>query len=300
MKKNIIVGRLEYIGVKFFYIFVNLIPLKFALFLGMFLGTAFYKLDKKHAKSTIKNLRIAFPDKTGEEIKKIASNFYKNLGMVFIEIFRLDKYNEKNIDKFVTADFNEIKNIYGKKGILLLTAHFGNWELLAKTFSLKGYHGNVLARPLDNPYIENMLYKLRTNSGNNVIYNRENAVRNILQALNKHEIVGFLPDENASKRIGVFVDFFGVSACTMPGIANIAAKTRAAIVPAFIVRQGKGNYMKHKLIIEKPLEIIYTGKRKEDMMSVLNGFNKTIEDIIKKYPDQWFWIHNRWKTRPDD
>ena len=170
---------------------------------------------------------------------------------------------------------------------------------MAKTFGLKGYPGSVLARPLDNPYIEKILYGLRTNFGNKVIYNRENAVKSIMSALNKNEIVGFLPDENASKRIGVFVDFFGVKACTMPGMANIVAKTKAPVIPAFIVRVKDGNFKKHKLIIGEPLEITYTGDRKTDMMNILKMFNETTENIIKNYPEQWFWIHNRWKTRPD-
>ncbi len=216
-----------------------------------------------------------------------------------MEIFRLNKYNKHNIDEFVESDFSEIKKIYDARGILLLTGHLGNWELLAKTFSLKGFKGNVLARPLDNPYIEKILLKLRTKTGNNVIYNRENAVKNIISALKRKEIVGFLPDENASKRIGVFVDFFGVKACTMPGMANIAAKTRDVVVPVFLVRKNKEEgYEKHFLILEKPLEINYTGDRRVDTLNILNMFNRCIEDAIRKYPDQWFWIHNRWKTRP--
>ncbi|MHB1664008.1 MAG: lysophospholipid acyltransferase family protein [bacterium] len=299
MKKNLIEGKAEYFLVKIFYILINALPLNCSLALGRFLGIAFYKLDKKHAKSVFKNLKIAFKDdKSDEELNKIAVNFYKNLGMVFIEIFRLNKYTKENIDDFVETDFGNLKDIYGKEPILLLTAHFGNWELLAKTFSLKGYIGNVLARPLDNEYIEQILYKLRTVSGNKVIYNRENAVKEILTAINKKEIIGFLPDENASKRIGVFVDFFGNPACTMPGIANIAAKTKARVVPAFIVRQS--NFSRHKLIIGEPLEINYTGNRKEDVINILNIFHAAIENIIKEYPEQWFWIHNRWKTRPDE
>ena len=298
MKKNLIKGKAEYFLVKIFYILINALPLNCSLALGRFLGIAFYKLDKKHAKSVFKNLKIAFKnDKSYGELNNIAVNFYKNLGMVFIEIFRLNKYTKENIDEFVEADFSNLKDIYGKEPVLLLTAHFGNWELLAKTFSLKGYTGNVLARPLDNEYIEQILYRLRTVSGNKVIYNRENAVKEILTAINKKEIIGFLPDENASKRIGVFVDFFGNSACTMPGIANIAAKTKARVVPAFIVRQS--NFSRHKLIIGKPLEINYINNRKEDVINILNIFHKTIENIIKEYPEQWFWIHNRWKTRPD-
>jgi KDO2-lipid IV(A) lauroyltransferase len=343
MKKNFIAGKAEYFLVKSLYAIINFLPVNCALAFGRFLGITFYRLDKKHAKSVISNLKIAFgifkdngkENKNDEDLKKIAINFYKNLGMIFIEIFRLNKYNKENIDNFVEADFSNIKDIYGEEPILLLTAHFGNWELLAKTFSLKGYRGNVLARPLDNEYIEQILYKLRTASGNKVIYNRENAVKEILTAINNNEIIGFLPDENASKRIGIFVDFFGKSACTMPGIANIAAKTRATVVPAFIVRQTgydydignaahsnnsaaesgntvvknkgiyrsgiqKKSYCKHKLIIGKPLKIDYTGNRKEDVMNILNIFNRTIEDIIKEYPEQWFWIHNRWKTRPDN
>jgi KDO2-lipid IV(A) lauroyltransferase len=299
MKKNLIEGKAEYFLVKIFYILINALPLNCSLALGRFLGIAFYKLDKKHAKSVFKNLKIAFKDdKSDEELNKIAVNFYKNLGMVFIEIFRLNKYTKENINEFVETDFSSVKDIYGKEPILLLTAHFGNWELLAKTFSLKGYMGNVLARPLDNEYIEQILYRLRTVSGNKVIYNRENAVKEILTAINKKEIIGFLPDENASKRIGVFVDFFGNPACTMPGIANIAAKTKARVIPAFIVRQS--NFSRHKLIIGEPLEINYTGNRKEDVLNILNIFHKTIENIIKEYPEQWFWIHNRWRTRPDE
>ncbi len=301
MKKNKALAYSEYVLVYSFYAFLNILPQDLSLKIGRFLGLLFYKIDKKHRKHTLNNLKIAFPTKTENELSDIAIKFYKNLGMVFVEIFRLNKYKESNIDDFVEYDFDQIKNIYGGQGILLLTAHFGNWELLAKTFGLKGYKGNVLARPLDNPYIEKILYDLRTASGNKVIYNRENAVKNIISALNEKEIVGFLPDENASKRIGVFVDFFGVKACTMPGMANIAAKTKLPVVPAFIVRiKGKdGNYSKHRLIIEPPLDIKYTSDRKTDTMNILKLFNEKIEDIIKQYPEQWFWIHNRWKTRPD-
>ena len=301
MKKNKALAYSEYFLVYSFYAFLNILPQDLSLKIGRFLGLLFYKIDKKHRKHTLNNLKIAFPTKTENELNDIAIKFYKNLGMVFVEIFRLNKYKESNIDDFVEYDFDQIKNIYGGQGILLLTAHFGNWELLAKTFGLKGYKGNVLARPLDNPYIEKILYDLRTASGNKVIYNRENAVKNIIKALNEKEIVGFLPDENASKRIGVFVDFFGVKACTMPGMANIAAKTKLPVVPAFIVRiKGKdGNYSKHRLIIEPPLDIKYTSDRKTDTMNILKLFNEKIEDIIKQYPEQWFWIHNRWKTRPD-
>ena len=302
MKKNRASAYSEFILVYCFYLFLNILPSGLSLRIGRFLGIVFYKLDKKHRKHTLNNLQIAFPDKTEKELKDISVKFYKNLGMVFVEIFRLNKYNAGNIEDFVESDFDPIKNIYGKQGVLLLTAHFGNWELLAKTFGLKGYRGNVLARPLDNPYIEKILYKLRTGGGNKVIYNRENAVKSIISALNGNEIVGFLPDENASKRIGVFVDFFGIKACTMPGMANIAAKTRLPVVPAFIARlkDAQGNYTKHKLIIEKPLDIKYTGNRKTDMINILKMFNEKIEDIIKQYPEQWFWIHNRWKTRPDE
>ena len=302
MKKNKALAYSEYFLVYSFYAFLNILPQDLSLKIGRFLGLLFYKIDKKHRKHTLNNLKIAFPTKTENELTDIAIKFYKNLGMVFVEIFRLNKYKESNIDDFVEYDFDQIKNIYGGQGILLLTAHFGNWELLAKTFGLKGYKGNVLARPLDNPYIEKILYDLRTASGNKVIYNRENAVKNIISALNEKEIVGFLPDENASKRIGVFVDFFGVKACTMPGMANIAAKTKLPVVPAFIVRiKGKdGNYSKHRLIIEPPLDIKYTSDRKTDTMNILKLFNEKIEGIIKQYPEQWFWIHNRWKTRPDN
>jgi KDO2-lipid IV(A) lauroyltransferase len=301
MKKNRALGYSEFVLVYCFYIFLNILPKGLSLKIGRFLGIIFYKADKKHRRHTFNNLKIAFPDKTEKELNDISIKFYKNIGMVFVEIFRLNKYNSDNIDDFVESDFSSLKEIYGKQGVLLLTAHFGNWELLAKTFSLKGYLGNVLARPLDNPYIEKILYGLRTDSGNKVIYNRENAVKSIISALNDNEIVGFLPDENASKRIGVFVDFFGIKACTMPGMANIAAKTRLPVIPAFIARarDKHGNYTKHRLIIEPPLDIKYTGNRKTDTINILKIFNEKIEEIIKLYPEQWFWIHNRWKTRPD-
>jgi len=299
VKKNRASAYSEFILVYCFYIFLNILPQKLSLKIGRLLGVLFYKIDKKHRKHTLNNLKIAFPDKSEKELNDISVKFYKNLGMVFVEIFRLDKYNESNIDYFVESNFESIKNIYGKQGILLLTAHFGNWELLAKTFGLKGYKGSVLARPLDNLYIEKILYRLRTASGNKVIYNRENAVKNIISALNARGIVGFLPDENASKRIGVFADFFGIKACTMPGMANIAAKTKLPVIPAFIVRINEKD-SKHRLIIEPPLDIKYTGDRKTDTMNILKIFNEKIEDIIKQYPEQWFWIHNRWKTRPDN
>ncbi len=175
------------------------------------------------------------------------------------------------------------------RGVLIATAHLGNWELSAYAHALLAAPMNVVVRPLDNPLIDALVERRRALSGNRPIFKKDFA-RAILKALAANQAVGILADQNASLDSGVFVDFFGVPACASTGLAKLAAHSGAAVIPGFALwSESERRYV---LRFYPPVPM--TGDVTRDTQAV----QKRIEDAIREYPDQWLWIHRRWKTRP--
>jgi KDO2-lipid IV(A) lauroyltransferase len=285
----------EYFGGVTIAASVRYLPRNLMLFLGSFLGYfAFYVLRIRR-KQVFKNLGIAFGNQKSEiELKKIARETYKNLGKTFLEFLQLPRMNGTRIRRIVdTSELCKIDPILKEgRGAILLGAHFGNWELLGAAFGLGGYPVNVIGRLSDNKKIGHTIDRYRRLVGMKVIQ-KSNPVKKVLRALNNNELVAILTDQNTRKDM-VFVDFFGRPTATAKGTAVFALRTGAPVVPTFIVRKGKY----HKILIGNPIYTRSSENSDNDVRKYTAQFSKVIESYIRQYPDQWFWLHNRWKTQP--
>jgi KDO2-lipid IV(A) lauroyltransferase len=182
------------------------------------------------------------------------------------------------------------------KGVLFLTAHLGAWELSAFTHSLHGHPLHVVMRPLDNLLLDRLTRHYRTMHGNSMV-DKDDFVRGLLSAMKAGETVGILMDTNMTPPQGVFVDFFGIPACTASGLARIALRTDAAVVPGFTLWDSA--LRKYRLHFDPAVTLVRTGDDDADAVANTALFTKIIEDYVRRYPDQWLWVHRRWKTRPE-
>jgi len=274
---------------------VRYLPRSLMLFLGNILGDFAFYILRIRRKQVFKNLKIAFGNQKNDiELKKIARETYKNLGKTLLEFLQLPRMNGTRIRRIVdTSELHKIDPILRKgKGAILLAAHFGNWELLGAAFGLGGYPVNVIGRLSNNRKIGHTIDRYRRLVGMKVIQ-KNDPIRKVFRALNNNELVAILMDQNTRKDM-VFADFFGRPAATAKGIAVFALRTGAPVVPAFIVREGKY----HRILIGNPIYAHSSENTDNDIQRYTAQFSKVIESYIRQYPDQWFWLHNRWKTQP--
>jgi KDO2-lipid IV(A) lauroyltransferase len=245
----------------------------------------------------MRNLAMAFPDKSRGEHARVLRGVFRSLGRQLAELCRFPKYTLDNVDEVVLYDgFENYERAHVRgKGVLFLTAHLGGWELSAFAHSLHGHPLKVVMRPLDNPYLDRLLRRYRTMHGNATV-DKDEFVRGLLSAMKAGDTVGILMDTNMTPPQGVFVDFFGIPACTASGLAKIALRTDAAVVPTFTIwDQALGKY---RLRFDPALVLLRTGDDDRDAVTNTAVFTKVIEDYVRRYPDQWLWVHRRWKTRP--
>jgi KDO2-lipid IV(A) lauroyltransferase len=290
------IAYLSYLTLKGFSLFINLFPEGFALWVGRQLGNLGYCLDWEHRKVALQNLTLAFgQEKSESEIRGIARRTFQNLGMMAVEFFRIPGLDMEDFKKKVSVEgLDEALKLLEKgKGGLLLVGHFGNWELMGFMSKVIGNPILVIAKPIKQKKIDRWITEIRKVAGLELIP-PENASRKVIQALSENRVVGILIDQRAKRSKGVWAEFFGRKAPTTPGLAALALKTEAPVVPVFMVRNG---FQKHRLIIKKPLELINTGDIKKDVEANTQLFNQTLESMIRQYPDQWFWVHRRWERK---
>ncbi len=276
---------------------INLIPLKMRIRILEKAGEWVCRLDGRHRRIARRNLEIAFPHFGAEEKKRIIRAVFRNLGRVFAELFFIPRFTPENLSRYVAFEGREHleKALKKGKGVLFLTAHFGNWEWMAAAFPMfSGRNCHVVVRPLDNGFLNGIVDLLRTWTGNRTVP-KEKGMGRILRVLKEGGIVGVLLDQNMDWREGVFVDFFGEEACTNTGMALLAMKTGAAVLPVFNIRQEDGHY---RAVIEPEVQLFLCGDKALDAQKNTQIFTKIIERYIRDYPDQWLWVHQRWKTRP--
>jgi Kdo2-lipid IVA lauroyltransferase/acyltransferase len=256
-----------------------------------------FSLQPKLQKTAEFNLRLAFPDWTDEQRKDATRKMVRNLGWMAAEFARLPRLTKENIEKVVILDGHEnfLEGQQRGKGVLYLTGHIGAWELSSFAHALYGYPLHFMARPLDNKRLDELVNEYRCFSGNRPIFKNESA-RVMLKILKDAGTVGILADQNTMPAEGAFVDFFGKLACTTTGLARVALHTGAAVVPGYAYWDE--NIQKYRLRFEPPVELIRTGDIERDVFENTQRFAKVIEEIIRKHPDQWVWVHKRWKTRP--
>jgi KDO2-lipid IV(A) lauroyltransferase len=274
-----------------------LMPRRAAIWCGRRLGDAFFTLDRRHRKDVLANLELAFgQEKSRKEKLRIARGSYRHFGGVFFDFLRIPRLSARKLQKIVEVHgWENLESAYSQgKGVLILTAHYGFWELMGVFQGMRGKPLNVVARRLDNPLLERMLGRYRSSSGNTVFY-KQNAVRESLRALRQNEAVAVLIDQNINPEQGVFVDFFGVPASTTPILSAIALKTGAPIVPAFSVPLPRGRW---RFIYDPPLQISTNGKRAEAILRITQQCTDVIENYIRRQPEIWLWMHRRWKAQP--
>jgi KDO2-lipid IV(A) lauroyltransferase len=259
--------------------------------------TIFYQLTPGLRAVAARNLALALPECSADDHARIARGVYHSLARLLAEFAHFPSLTSENIDNRVVFDGLENCDaaLAKGRGVVFLTAHVGAWELGAFAHGLKGYRLNVVYRALDNPALDRLVNRYRTMGGNRMIEKRESA-RGILAALSRNETVGILADQNTLADEGVFVNFFGIPACATAGIARIAFHTGAAVVPAFCVwDEGAKRF---RVLYQPALEFTVTGDAERDVEAATQQMAAVIERVVRAYPDQWLWIHRRWKTRP--
>jgi KDO2-lipid IV(A) lauroyltransferase len=262
------------------------------------LGRIAFRLARRQRNAGLRNLRMVLPELSEAERERILRGCFDNLGRLLVEFTHFPQLNKGNISQFVIHDGleNYLEGVRRGRGVIFMTAHFGAWELSSFAHSVHGYPLKFVVRPIDNPRVEALISHYRTLSGN-IPIQRKSAARDILKALRENEAVGILFDQNTTRSEGVFADFFGIPAATTPAIATFALRTGAAVVPGFLIWDE--SLGKHRLRLDPPVELIDTGDLSKDVIENTRLFNKILEGYIRKYPDQWLWIHRRWKTRPE-
>ena len=278
--------------------FISLLfPIKINRFLGRRVGECAFFLLPAHRKNTIDNLRLALGgEKSSGEIRSIARGVFRNIGENLFETLGAPKFNVRNIDRHVRIKGLDIvdRALSQKRGFIVLSAHFGNWELLAGYFGIKKYPVNVLARRLRYDKYNDWVNGLRRKMGVNVVM-RDDSAKTILKLLREGQSIAILADQDIPSLDGVFVDFFGRPAFTPTAPVILALATAVPIIPMFIVRQKGG----HTIYVEEPLELEITGNRETDIKVNTQKWSKVVESYIKKHPSHWVWMHNRWKTKDE-
>ena len=278
--------------------FVSWLSLKSALRLGRALGWIYGSVIRYHRQDAIDALTRSFPEKNKKEILRIVSDMYANLGMNLIELCRLRKMNHDYFGQFIDVEgLEHVQDALDTrgKGALILTAHFGNWDLLCTVTPspIIGFPITVITKEIKQKVLHDFWIATREKYGVKFVP-KQNSYRRCLSALKKNELIGFILDQNMIDKEGVFVDFFGKPACTSPGLAFMSAQSKAPVIPAFIVRKPNGH---HRVNIYPPIEPP-KDRTPESIQAATQQYTKVIEDNIKKHPEQWIWLHRRWKTQP--
>jgi len=277
---------------------VGVLPRGAARAVGAGIGAVIWTLLGRLRSVGLRNLELAFPEKTVEERRRILRTLYRTLGWQIAEFCKMSGYTLESASRFIRYDGleNYVQARDKGKGVLVLTGHLGAWELSSFYHSLRGMRMSLVIRRLDNPLVDAYVNGIRCLHGNRVIH-KDDFARGLLTAMHNGETVGILMDTNMTPPQGVFVPFFGVDACTASGLARVALRTGAAVLPGFLLwEESEKRYV---LRFGEELELVRTGNAQADVLANTALFAKTTEDYIRRYPEQWLWVHRRWKTRPE-
>jgi Kdo2-lipid IVA lauroyltransferase/acyltransferase len=276
---------------------LGLLPRPAARFVGASFAAAAYAVRSPLRRSAMFNLRLAFPDWTDAQRRRVIRGMIRQVGWMAGEFSQFPKYTRENIERVVIVDGFENFDAARRrgKGVLFLTGHMSAWELAPFAQALYGHPLHFLVRPIANKRVDALINGYRCRSGNQPIEKNRSA-RAILKVLGDGGTVGVLADHNTDIEESVFVDFFGVPASTTSGLARIALRTDAAVVPGFLSWDEKRR--KYRLRFEPAVELARTASEESDVVENTARFTRVIEDFIRAHPDQWLWVHKRWKTRP--
>ncbi|MFB3923006.1 MAG: lysophospholipid acyltransferase family protein [Terriglobia bacterium] len=295
-KRSAFRHRLEYGAAAGLLRFLGFLPHPIARAVCAALAALIYRIWPRLRHVGLVNLRLAFPDWDDRRRRRVLRRLFRGFGRMLADFAHFPRWTRENIEKLIIYDgFENFARAREQgKGVLFLTAHFGNWELSSFAHGLYGYPLNFIVRELDNPLLDALINRYRCLSGGRAIEKRESA-REILRAFQRGEAVGILADQNMLAAEGVFVEFFGRRASTTPAPARLARKLGVPIVFGLAIWDDK--LKKYRLRFD-PVEWIKRDDPEEEILANTANFTRLLEDYVRRYPDQWLWVHRRWKTRP--
>jgi KDO2-lipid IV(A) lauroyltransferase len=289
---------------EFFLVFVlirglGVLPRRWARAAGAGLGALAFLFTGRLRRTGERNLEIAYPESTAAWRKGIVRQLYRNLGLHLAEFCRMSRYTPERTREFIRyAGLEHYLAARDRgRGVLVITGHLGLWELSSFYHSLMGYPMSMVIRRLDNPLVDRLVNSIRCLHGNTVLH-KDDFARGLLGAMRRGDTVGILMDTNMTPPQGVFVDFFGTPACTASGLARVAMRTDAAILPGFLT--WREEEQKYVLEFGEPIDLVRTGDDEQDIVTNTQICTNAIEAWVRRFPEQWLWVHRRWKTRPPE
>ena len=288
--------RLQYAPVAVAVRLIGVLPRSLARGVGILIGRIVYYIHPRLRRVGLRNLELAFPEKPLRERRKILKGVYTSLGRLLAEFCLFPYYTVQNSSQVaVYQGFENFEAAESRgQGVVLLTGHFGGWEVGSFFHSIQGHPMHIVVRPLDNPFVDALVTQYRTLHGNTTV-NKQEFARGLISAMRTNGTVGILMDTNMTPPQGVFVPFFGIPACTASGVARVALHTGASVVPAFTIWDPI--LRKYRVEFDSAIELVRTGDTEADTIANTARFNQVFEEYVRKYPDQWLWVHRRWKTR---
>ena len=272
------------------------LPLGLAYWLGARLGDVLYLVLAERRRITLANLALAFaPDKTAAERRRLARTTFRHLGQHLVDFSHLSQLSPCTFATVCHVEgLEHIEALLQRRmGLLILSAHFGSWELAPAVALRLTTPLHVIVRPLDNPALQRLAEAYRQHCGYRAIPRRA-ALRECLKVLRRGEIVAVLMDQSGLRRESVQVEFFGTTAYTSIGPALLALRTGCPVVSAFLIRVGQG---RHRLVFSQEIPVRRTGNVQHDIIENTREFTRIIESYVRRYPEHWFWLHRRWKQR---
>jgi KDO2-lipid IV(A) lauroyltransferase len=276
---------------------LGVLPRPVARIAGVTIARIAYASLGRLRKVGLRNLELAFPTMPASERIHILRQEYRNLGWLLAEFCQMSRYTPAFAGSFIR--YEGLEHYLAARdrgnGVLVLTGHVGAWELSSFYHSLAGYPMGMVIRRLDNPLVDRMVNRIRCRHGNRVLH-KDDFARGLLGAMRSGETVGILMDTNMTPPQGLFVPFFGVLACTASGLARVALKTGAAVLPGFLLwEESERQYVLH---FYPEIALADSGDPEADTVDNTARFTAVLEEAIRQYPSQWLWMHRRWKTRP--
>ena len=275
---------------------MSCVPLPVAQFTGRVLGRLAFLVPLSRRTVALDNLIQSFgPEMSAEEAKRLLRKVYIHFGQMFLEFPHAVRLNPGNLHRYVVFESEDhfLDALKKGKGVLALTCHLGNWEMLSTVSAIRFGNTAVVARPLDFEPLGRLMIDLRSRYGTEIIP-KQRSMRKLMTSLRENKMIGILLDQNVDWYEGAFVNFFGRPACTNKGLALVALKTGTPVVPIFSAKAKDGRY---RIMIGKEVELIRTGDKLKDVEENTALFTGIIERHIREHPEQWFWFHKRWKTK---
>jgi KDO2-lipid IV(A) lauroyltransferase len=289
--------RLEYVAAWATLKFFGLLPRPLARWIAARFGALLFRIRPAWRRTALFNLKLAFPESTEGERKRVVASMVRNLGWLLAEFAHLPAYTRQHFEQVVVREgFENLEAARGQgRGVLVLAAHLGAWELQPFLHGLYWERAYFLVRPIRNARVNALVNAYRCVSGCQFI-DKNRSARAILKVLRQGGTVGILVDQNTTPDEAVFVDFFGVPAATTAGLARLARSSGAPVVPMYLfwdagLRKYRGGY-------GPALNLKHTDDKGGDIHANTRLFNQILEDFIRRFPDQWFWVHRRWRNRP--